>query len=91
MFNFTKAYSERGADMGRPTFMPEAPSQPLKLHLERVSIDSGGYDRGGAYWGLGDPLYVAHAENVQVFYRTKSRAEAKAVVKLDIPSATFYR
>ena len=91
MFNFTKAYSKRGADMGRLTYMPRAPSQPIKLHLERVPIDSGGYDRGGAYWGLGDPLYVAHAEDVQLFYRAKSRDEAKAATKFDIPGATFYR
>lgn len=91
MFNFTKACNEYGSDMGRPTYMPGAPSQPIKLHLERVPIDRGGYDRGGAYWGLGDPLYVAHAEDVQLFYRAKSRDDAKAATKLDIPGATFYR
>jgi hypothetical protein len=25
--------------------------------LRRVTLDSGGYDQGGAYWGIGKPLY----------------------------------
>ncbi len=28
-----------------------------RFHLQHVPLDTGGYDRGGAYWGLGDPLY----------------------------------
>ncbi len=31
----------------------------MKLHLVEVRIDSGGYDSGGAYWGLGSPLWRA--------------------------------
>jgi len=29
-----------------------------KVYRKRVRLDSGGYDSGGAYWGLGAPLYV---------------------------------
>ena len=36
-----------------------------------VPLDSGGYDRGGAYWGLGSPLRVRYSKDGQFwqFYR----------------------
>lgn len=48
----------RGADMGRVSTLPIG-SGPLKMHLLRVRLDSGGYDSSGAYWGHGKPLYRA--------------------------------
>lgn len=50
--------SARGADMGRISTVPIG-SGPIKMHLLRVRLDSGGYDAGGAYWGLGEPMYRA--------------------------------
>ena len=45
-----------GAPMGRPAYghgaMPTS-----KFILRRIPINSGGYDSGGAYWGIGAPLY----------------------------------
>ena len=30
-----------------------------KVHLQRVPLDGGGYDPGGAYWGHGEALFSA--------------------------------
>ena len=59
-----------GAPMGRanvgnyPVTVTSGPNcrifkkdQP-KIYRKRVRLDSGGYDMGGAYWGIGAPLYV---------------------------------
>lgn len=47
-----------GAPMGRPS---ERLDPKGRLTAQRVRIDSGGYDKGGAYWGLrphGQHLYA---------------------------------
>lgn len=63
-----KAYSERGADMGRPTFLPNDRSVEVKLRLVRMRLDSGGYDSGGAYWGCRDyPHRIYWAESAEEF------------------------
>jgi hypothetical protein len=55
---------------------------PRKLYLQRVRLDSGGYDSGGAYWGHGAPLYVAtDHEDVTVFVRGAGREAAKDAVR----------
>jgi hypothetical protein len=81
----TKAYSERGADTGRPTIVPDDYTGE-KLHLQKVPLDSGGYDPGGAYWGVGPPaLYCAYGESkteqLQVFFRSNSRETAKRAIR----------
>ncbi len=48
--------SRYGAPMGRYTGNPDPDAQG-KFSLRRVTLDSGGYDSGGAYWGHGEPLY----------------------------------
>jgi hypothetical protein len=59
---FSEGFSIRGAHMGRPEYRNGPDGQvtdaPL-FRLQRVALDSGGYDNGGAYWGTGAPLYVA--------------------------------
>ena len=93
-YNYTKAYSQYGASMGRPDRTAEA-LDVKKIHLERVQLHSGGYDLGGAYWGHGAPLYVAYgdgAEEVQeMFFRAKDRREAKEIAKGVFKHAEFYR
>jgi len=76
-----------GAPMGRS----ESHGEPSgKVHLVRVYLDSGGYDNGGAYWGLGDPLYLAYDDgDLYVFVRATSRTLAKEA--LDITDAKYYR
>lgn len=47
-----------GAPMGRQGKHIGPPEKvgPVKLHLEVVPLNSGGYDSGGAYWGLRSPI-----------------------------------
>ena len=87
-----KAYSERGADMGRRSHYPYDFKKPIKLRLERIRLDSGGYDNGGAYWGTGIPLYMASAEeDIRFFLRADNREVAKLKIRADYPNVTFYR
>lgn len=83
-----------GAPMGRPTRAQGdvLPSDP-PMYLRRIPIDSGGYDRGGAYWGLGQPLYWAcnHDADVELFFRAPNRVSAMLMVREDYPDARFYR
>lgn len=57
----TKAYSSRGADMGRPNRHAVDRTAPIKFHLARVPFVDGCYDRGGAYWGGPANLYRAYS------------------------------
>ena len=84
--NLPKAYSRYGASMGRR-------SDPIagKVHLQKVVLDSGGYDKGGAYWGTGETLWCAEdAEGNQQFFRCDSRESAKAFLKNQF-DVSFYR
>lgn len=36
-----------------------------KVYQKRVRLDYGGYDSGGAYWGIGSPLYVRFTKDLQ--------------------------
>ena len=100
----TKAYIQYGADLGRRnwpnTYTDNVPAdfaaQPHKLHLARVYLDSGGYDSGGAYWGMGASLYRAWSEDseptIDLYFRAAlGRNVAKDYVRLTYPHARFYR
>lgn len=79
-----------GAPMGRHT----GPSISFggKIILRRVRLNSGGYDSGGAYWGLGAPLYYYENEDGECGYlRARTRDDAKRQVLELVPDATFYR
>lgn len=94
-YKYTKAFSAWGAQMGRPEIIQEAETVK-KLHLERVYLQDGGcYDPGGAYWGMGEPLYVAwgegETEQQEMFLRASSREEAKEECKEVFTNAKFYR
>ena len=79
--------STYGAPMGRHTG-PSLDQEAGPLYLRRVRLDAGGYDSGGAYWGLGQPLWEAMDQdgNIEIF-RSRDRAAAKA----RYPEAKFYR
>ncbi len=64
-----------------------------KVTLQRVRLDSGGYDHCGAYWGVGQPLYWAATDDGQLdnTFRASDRDAAKAHVRQVIPGARFYR
>ena len=88
----SKAYNKYGASMGRRSYSVNG-----KCHLQKIPLDSGGCDRGGAYWGLlGEPLYCAQdSEGNRFFTRAKTREEAKEKIRnCRIPQnreVTFYR
>ncbi len=89
--------SQYGAPMGRHSSNGrELEQAPGKLYLQRVRLDSGGYDSGGAYWGHGEPLYVAtDHENTTVFVRGVTRNAAKLAVRMRLAMwdghISFYR
>jgi hypothetical protein len=66
--------------------------QPL-VTLRLVPLDSGGYDREGTYFGIGDPLYWAATDDGSYdrTFRASDREAAKGVVRETIPHARFYR
>ena len=82
-----KGYTQYGAFMGRGSDCK--PEDLLgKVHLRRSYLDNGGYDKGGAYWGLGDPLFCAwNDEGNEVYFRASTREAAKKM----LPNCTFYR
>jgi|SRR5436190_20049161 len=85
-----------GAPMGRMSRTQGDPATDSKpLSLRRIRLDSGGYDPGGAYWGLGAPLYWAgncgDGLDVDMFLRARNRDDAKAQIRADYPGARFYR
>lgn len=66
---------------------------PCKVSLSRVRLNGGGYDAGGAYWGIGQPLYWAWTDDgrVDLWFRASDREAAKAHVWHRYPAAKFYR
>jgi hypothetical protein len=60
-----------GAPMGRPN-IGERPTD-VKIFDRRVLLCSGGYDAGGAYWGLGAELRVSYTKDLSFisFYRVE--------------------
>jgi len=84
---------KRGASMGRQDNPSLWPNATRKFTLQRVPLNQGGYDRGGAYWGHGWPLYWACCESgsIEFFFRAGDRAAAKLELLKRHPGATFYR
>jgi len=89
-----KAYSQYGASMGRRDNITE-PAYHVKFQLQKMQINSGGYDTGGAYWGVGMPMYHAAgygAEELQeMFFRARDRAQAREIVKAKFKNCKFWR
>lgn len=53
------------------------------VRVFRVPINSGGYDSGGAYWGIGAPLYCAtDQEEYTRYIRAQCREEAICALRL---------
>lgn len=85
-----------GAPMGRHNqdggfaILPDAPL----CTLAQIPIDSGGYDRGGAYWGLSkERLYgfIGPVTDIVAYVWAKDREAAKDKVRRIHPHARFYR
>lgn len=59
----------RGASLGRASCLQVDPDSAPKIHLAGIRLDSGGYDPGGAYWGVGGWLWEAWTDD-GAFYMT---------------------
>lgn len=83
----------RGAPMGRPGGTKPATDDRERFTLQRVRLNSGGYDSGGAYWGHGQPLfwYEGPGPGEDGHLRASDREAAKAAVRKLHPAARFYR
>lgn len=70
-----------------------SPQDDQRFYLQRVHLDSGGYDSGGSYWGHGAPLWrYESADGMESGYlRSKDREAAKADVLESNPAARFFR
>jgi hypothetical protein len=77
-----------GAPMGR---MSHTEAATEKVQLFRVRINSGGYDDGGAYWGIGRPLFCCRGENFEAYRRADDREDAKRILLAEFPDLKFYR
>lgn len=99
---FENVSAKHGAPMGRrhtgSGMIAILPASSIRLF--RVKLDSGGYDDGGAYWGIesvGKLLYCAQAleyiegedVHLQLFVRAKDRKEAAEL--LEIPDYKLKR
>lgn len=91
--NPTQPVSSRyGAPMGRPTGPDYLEVSAGPFYLRRIRINGGGYDSGGAYWGLGPPLfYVEDQDGNSSFFRARSREDAKRILSAKWDGARFYR
>lgn len=81
-----------GAPMGRHTGPDYLEPESGKITLQKIRLDSGGYDPGGAYWGVGRPLYWAVDEDGNaLFFRASNRDAAKAYLRDKFGALRFYR
>lgn len=65
----------RGAPCGRSGAPLDADAD--RITARRIILDAGGYDSGGAYWGLGSPLWeVTDGAGGSRFVRAETRADA---------------
>lgn len=63
-----------------------------KLQLQRVRLNSGGYDASGYYWGIDAPLWEVMDKNGDTHhFRAADRDAAKAEIQKHCPDARFYR
>lgn len=79
--------SRYGAPMGRTSY-GTAPA--TKVRLFTIRLDSGGYDKGGAYWGHGAPMYCATDGASYVAY-TRANSRAAAALALGLLPAQLAR
>lgn len=94
--NLPDMSSKFGAPMGRQNTLPDDPTLPCQLQLDKLEWVDGDYDEGGAYWG-GDSttnIYWAYGTadddtEVNVFVRASSRRLAKLKVLSKLPNATI--
>lgn len=72
----------RGASLGRISKTYPLDNTEILL-VNKVRIDSQGYDTGGVYWGVGRSLYVVYTENHDFicYIDCKNKKEALAFTR----------
>lgn len=82
--------SKYGAPMGRRDHYGRGVKSP-RLTVSAVTLDSGGYDNGGAYWGGGVSLWHVTSEcgDISYFMRAPSRGQAEELARERHPGATL--
>lgn len=83
-----------GAPMGRRSHNDYTVTEDAApFRLVRCPLDSGGYDRGGAYWGTPSNLYYYEGPltDISGYVRGNTREHAKIEVRKIHPHARFYR
>ena len=82
---------KRGAALGRVARGAKT-EDGIKFNLQHVRLNSGGYDSGGAYWGVGQRLYWACSEDgaIDRYFRAYDREAAKQKLRADFPNARFF-
>lgn len=98
-YTLTPVNCDYGAPMGRWECHKYDDERPRSILCFNVPLDSGGYDSGGAYWGLGMRLYCIvqppsdgiyrPCAYYREFFRATSRGEAIAMS--EIPGEMFAR
>ena len=92
-YKLSNVSSRYGAPMGRCNTVPAGDASIL-IHLERMPWVDGDYDPGGAYWGRSPSagsMWVAWADDFEVFVRGTSRSQAKEEVREIYNNVRFYR
>lgn len=83
---FKDVSARYGAPMGRAS-APDLDTTPRTVRLFRVSLDAGGYDDGGAYWGhggTGRALWCAMDRDGDMqFTRASTRLQACFMLGMD--------
>lgn len=67
-------------------------AEPRRFRLQNAEVNGGGYDRGGAYWGIGLPVFLALSDDGRVFrtFRAKTRGDALEQLRQEFPRAYTY-
>lgn len=75
----SKVDVRRGAPIGRPDvgskIIMSGPTQ--RIYCRRVPLYDGAYDKGGAYWGCGLPLYVEYTLDKSYIHFFRKEPEIK--------------
>lgn len=79
------AWVPTGSAMGSGS-TPANPDLAAVLRVRRIRINSGGYDDGGSYWGLGSPLWQCRGEDVDAYTRAGDKPAAIEYFKTKFPN-----
>lgn len=94
MFNpFARVESKFGAPMGRVSGWRKTAKETTSptLYIRRAKWVDEAYDQGGAYWGMGNPIFAAftYTGTFVQYVRAKDADEALALMRAAFPAAKF--